>query len=592
MQRWPVRRSYHAALTLALALALTCAALAAIAAPSPAIVPADRLRAADGQGQALHDQSRPAALRDRALARPRYLSRHRRPSGYSVPRLRARDEAEVPVRARDQGLLRHPPLTARRAAALTAAAARRRRGRRRPPAPAPRARPAGEPAAAGVAVRVGGGGRADRVLRRARDPVAAAAPGARPAGARCPAGLGRVLGSRPVEIAAGTLGVALLALVVVAGFAGSQNALSNFAPTFVFITFWVGLAFASALFGDVFRALNPWRALGRASGRLARRARGERRARRPYPERLGLLAGRRRAARVHLDRARLGLGRAAAHAGRRSSSSTRVATLAAQARLRRRARGRAAARRSRSTSACSRGSRRSPAPRPRRRRAAAARGPAAARRRARDDRVRRRDDRDGDVRRADPGQRCGRRSARALDDALAACWPSRPAHKVVRDARPARVRRARGRLLRARQPLGAPARARSCRPIACGAAFVHSLVPIALVYVAAHYLTFLLFEGQGIAYLLSDPLGRGWDLFGTAVGRRRLRRHLPEPGVVRAGGVRRRRARRRARRSPTTARWRCTARPRAAARSQYAMLAIMVGFTTLALWLLAQAGTA
>ena len=31
---------------------------------------------------------------------------------------------------------------------------------------------------------------------------------------------------------------------------------------------------------------------------------------------------------------------------------------------------------------------------------------------------------------------------------------------------------------------------------------------------------------------------------------------------------------------------------RTAARSQYAMLAIMVGFTTLALWLLAQAGTA
>jgi hypothetical protein len=31
---------------------------------------------------------------------------------------------------------------------------------------------------------------------------------------------------------------------------------------------------------------------------------------------------------------------------------------------------------------------------------------------------------------------------------------------------------------------------------------------------------------------------------------------------------------------------------RSAARSQYAMLAIMVGFTTLALWLLAQAGTA
>ena len=46
-------------------------------------------------------------------------------------------------------------------------------------------------------------------------------------------------------------------------------------------------------------------------------------------------------------------------------------------------------------------------------------------------------------------------------------------------------------------------------------AFMHSLVPIALVYVAAHYLTFLVFEGQAIVYLASDPLGEGWDLFGT-----------------------------------------------------------------------------
>ena len=37
-----------------------------------------------------------------------------------------------------------------------------------------------------------------------------------------------------------------------------------------------------------------------------------------------------------------------------------------------------------------------------------------------------------------------------------------------------------------------------------------------MVYVAAHYLTFLLFEGQSIFYLASDPLGQGWNLFGTA----------------------------------------------------------------------------
>ena len=47
-------------------------------------------------------------------------------------------------------------------------------------------------------------------------------------------------------------------------------------------------------------------------------------------------------------------------------------------------------------------------------------------------------------------------------------------------------------------------------------AFIHTLVPIALVYVAAHYLTFLLFEGQAFLYLASDPFGQGWDLFGTA----------------------------------------------------------------------------
>ena len=47
-------------------------------------------------------------------------------------------------------------------------------------------------------------------------------------------------------------------------------------------------------------------------------------------------------------------------------------------------------------------------------------------------------------------------------------------------------------------------------------AFVHTLVPIALAYVAAHYLTLLLFQGQAIVFLASDPLGDGADLFGTA----------------------------------------------------------------------------
>jgi hypothetical protein len=48
------------------------------------------------------------------------------------------------------------------------------------------------------------------------------------------------------------------------------------------------------------------------------------------------------------------------------------------------------------------------------------------------------------------------------------------------------------------------------------AAFVHSLVPIAFAYALAHYFSLMVFEGQSAIALASDPLGRGWDLFGTA----------------------------------------------------------------------------
>jgi hypothetical protein len=46
-------------------------------------------------------------------------------------------------------------------------------------------------------------------------------------------------------------------------------------------------------------------------------------------------------------------------------------------------------------------------------------------------------------------------------------------------------------------------------------AFAHSLVPIALAYSVAHYFSLLVLEGQAIISLLSDPFGAGWDLFGT-----------------------------------------------------------------------------
>ena len=42
----------------------------------------------------------------------------------------------------------------------------------------------------------------------------------------------------------------------------------------------------------------------------------------------------------------------------------------------------------------------------------------------------------------------------------------------------------------------------------------HSLVPIVVGYIFAHYLTYLLEKGQAAFFALLDPLGRGWHPLG------------------------------------------------------------------------------
>jgi hypothetical protein len=85
-----------------------------------------------------------------------------------------------------------------------------------------------------------------------------------------PGGIGRLLASRPVEIACGTIGVFLLGLTVYAGLEGTDSTAANWTPTFIYVIFWLGFVPLSVLFGDVFRAFNPWRAIGRAVAWLAR----------------------------------------------------------------------------------------------------------------------------------------------------------------------------------------------------------------------------------------------------------------------------------------------------------------------------------
>lgn len=63
----------------------------------------------------------------------------------------------------------------------------------------------------------------------------------------------------------------------------------------------------------------------------------------------------------------------------------------------------------------------------------------------------------------------------------------------------------------------AKALTRSARPLReLALDFGYTLLPIALVYHATHYATLLLTQGLKILHLVSDPFGWGWDLFGTA----------------------------------------------------------------------------
>ena len=80
---------------------------------------------------------------------------------------------------------------------------------------------------------------------------------------------------RWLEIPIGAIGVAFLGLVLASGFFGVQIDTANFAPTAIFVGLWLAIPFASLLLGDVYAALNPVRALGRAAGWVAGKVAGD-----------------------------------------------------------------------------------------------------------------------------------------------------------------------------------------------------------------------------------------------------------------------------------------------------------------------------
>ena len=118
-------------------------------------------------------------------------------------------------------------------------------------------------------------------------------------------------------------------------------------------------------------------------------------------------------------------------------------------------------------------------------------------------------------------------------------------------------------------------------------AFVYSLVPIALAYNMAHFISLIAIQGQLIIPLASDPFGFGWDIFGTADYRLNIAiinakfvwfvsvvaivvGHIVSVYLAHVISLRR------------------IADRASALRSQYPMLVLMVGYTATSLWIIAQ----
>ncbi|SVC10747.1 uncharacterized protein METZ01_LOCUS263601, partial [marine metagenome] len=71
----------------------------------------------------------------------------------------------------------------------------------------------------------------------------------------------RALSSIPTLNAFRLTGVSIFFIIIYACFWGSDNPIYNIAPTFIWVIWWVGLAYLSAFVGDLWRLINPWYSL-------------------------------------------------------------------------------------------------------------------------------------------------------------------------------------------------------------------------------------------------------------------------------------------------------------------------------------------
>ncbi|MGI9303533.1 MAG: hypothetical protein ACR2RB_12615 [Gammaproteobacteria bacterium] len=88
-----------------------------------------------------------------------------------------------------------------------------------------------------------------------------------------PRGVGKSSSEEPTneedtELWPGIVTLALLAILLLAGYFGSRDPLSNPLPTVIWSIWWIGLTLLHAVFGNLWRWLNPWRAVYRLTGKI------------------------------------------------------------------------------------------------------------------------------------------------------------------------------------------------------------------------------------------------------------------------------------------------------------------------------------
>jgi Flp pilus assembly pilin Flp len=99
--------------------------------------------------------------------------------------------------------------------------------------------------------------------------------------------IGRLLSSSWTIAALKLAGVVALALIVTAGFIGTRDPNRNIAPTLVWIVWWIGFSYVAMLVGNLWPVLNPWRTLYDRFAALRPGRSDASRAPRPWPARLG-----------------------------------------------------------------------------------------------------------------------------------------------------------------------------------------------------------------------------------------------------------------------------------------------------------------